>query len=294
MQNYNSKFKILTFYIVILIFAFSILILTSPDAYAATNISVTTAEHYAWNDVIGWVDFYQTGNVNVYANRLEGYATSSVGYIALNCNSTPNGDVCSTSNFSVQNDSNGNLTGWGWNDSIGWVSFDSATATSSYTYQVTVNGTTGDFTGWAWNDVAGWISFNCSNTTTCGTSDYKVKTSWAAASLSGNLSSSIFDTGVASGTAINTVMWQGSKPSGTNVKFQVASDSTSTPASWNYFGPDGSNTTYYTPTDAGIPVQINLAHHNNKRYFRYKVFLESNAAQTLSPRVDDVIINYSP
>ena len=109
---------------------------------------------------------------------------------------------------------------------------------------------------------------------------------------SGTLTSSIFDTQVTNGVAVNTIMWQGNQPSGTSVKFQIASsNSTST---WSYLGPDGSDTTYYTPTDANMPVQINLAQHNNKRYFRYKIFLESDPDQTQSPRVDDVIINWSP
>ncbi|MBI2592754.1 MAG: hypothetical protein HYW37_01145 [Candidatus Colwellbacteria bacterium] len=37
-----------------------------------------------------------------------------------------------------------------------------------------MNTTTGDFSGWGWNDALGWISFNCSNTSTCGTVSYKV------------------------------------------------------------------------------------------------------------------------
>ncbi len=259
---------------------------------AATNIDATY--RYAWNDNIGWIDFYQTGNVNVTSTQLTGYATSSVGYIALDCATSPNGDICATSNFKVSNDGNGNLTGWAYNDAIGWISFDSGTAGSSYPYQVTINNSTGDFSGWAWNDIVGWISFNCSDTSICATSDYKVKTAWRSNPKTAELTSSIFDTGVSTGAAINTIMWQGSQPTGTMVKFQIASDTTSTPASWNYKGPDGSNTTYYTPTGPGVPAQINLAYHNNHRYFRYKIFLVSNAAQTESPRVDDVIINWSP
>jgi len=260
-------------------------------AFAATNIDSTY--RYAWNDVIGWIDFYQTGNVNATSTQLSGYATSSVGYIALDCATSPNGDICATSNFRVSNDGSGNLTGWAWNDAIGWISFDSSTAGSSYVYQVTISPSTGDFSGWAWNDIVGWISFNCLQPNICGTSDYKVKTVWRNVATSGNLTSSIFDTGASSGVAINTIMWQGNKPSGANVKFQIASSNSSS-GPWSYFGPDGSDTTHYTPTDVNIPVQINLAHHSNKRYFRYKIFLESNASQTAGPRVDDVIINYSP
>jgi hypothetical protein len=261
-------------------------------AHAATNINATY--RYAWNDVIGWIDFYQTGNVNVSSAQLTGYATSSVGYIALDCATSPNGNICTTSNFKVSNDGSGNLTGWAYNDAIGWISFDSGTATSSYPYQVTINNSTGEFSGWAWNDIVGWISFNCSNTNTCAASDYKVKTSWASSPLTAELTSSIFDTGVSTGAAVNTIMWQGNQPTGTSVKFQIASDATSTPASWNYKGPDGSNTTYYAPTDSGVPAQINSAYHNNHRYFRYKIFLVSDSGRTQSPRVDDVIINWSP
>jgi hypothetical protein len=277
-------------------------------AFAATNILADNPPqylHWAWNDTIGWIDFYSTNNVNIYSDRLEGYASSSVGFIALNCNSTPNGNICNppTLNFKVSNDGSGNLSGWAWNDAIGWISFDSATASSSYPYQVTINPSTGEFSGWAWNDIVGWISFNCSNTNTCGTSDYKVKTNWNTVPATATLTSSIFDTGVSSGVAINTIMWQGNQPSGTSVKFQIASSNCSNGAtnpptcntgSWTYRGPDGSNTTYYTPSGPGVPAKINLQYHNNHRYFRYKIFLYSDAGKTQSPRVDDVIINYSP
>jgi hypothetical protein len=108
----------------------------------------------------------------------------------LNCNTTPNGDICGTSSFKVSNNGSGSLAGWAWNDGIGWISFcGNASGGStlsgsdwicpaSPTYQVSVSSSTGEFSGWAWNDIAGWISFNCSNTSTCGTVNYKVKTDW--------------------------------------------------------------------------------------------------------------------
>jgi len=289
MKNYNLKFKILTFCIVILIFAFLIFNFVK----AATNIDSTY--RYAWNDVIGWIDFYSTGNVNVSSVQLTGYASSSVGFIALDCATSPNGNICSTSDFRVSNDGSGNLTGWAYNDAIGWISFDSGTATASYPYQVKISNSTGEFSNWAWNDIIGWIRFNCGDPEpdTCGTSNYKVKTSWSSSALTAELTSSIFDTDVST-AAINTVMWKGSLPTDTVVEFQIASDSTSTPAVWNYRGPDGSNSARYQPTGSGTPAPINLAYHKNHRYFRYKIFLTSNPGRTESPRVDDVIINYSP
>ncbi len=279
-----------------------LLFLVAAVAFAVTDIDSTY--RYAWNDVIGWIDFYSTGTVYIHddGDKIEGYAYSpSIGFISLNCITTPNGDICSgpAGHWKVANDGSGNLSGWAWNDVIGWISFDSYTVGSPFTYQVVINPVTGDFSGWAWNDVIGWISFNCANPGTAGCnpgsggSDYKVKTNWGALPLGGNLTSSIFDTQVASGTAINTIMWQGSKPSGTNVKFQIAS-SNSPSGSWTYRGPDGTNNTYYAPANSNIPVQINLLYHNNHRYFRYKVFLESDSGRTQSPIVNDIIINWSP
>ncbi|MBI5306407.1 four helix bundle protein [Candidatus Wolfebacteria bacterium] len=153
--------------------------------------TIDSTYKWAWNDLIGWIDFgFSTGNVKVYSDRLEGYASSSAGFIALNCNSTPNNDICGTSNFKVSNDGSGNLSGWAWNDGIGWISFcgnasggstlsgSNWICPSSPTYQVVISASTGEFSGWAWNDIKGWISFNCSNTGACGTVDYKVKTDW--------------------------------------------------------------------------------------------------------------------
>lgn len=298
----NKELRNLIFILAVALFFSGII----PLALASTNISPGNPHHWAWNDNIGWIDFYVTNNVNVYGDRLEGYATSSVGYIALNCNSTPNGNICGSYTFKVSNDGNGNLTGWAWNDAIGWISFDSATPGSPYAYQVTINTSNGSFSGWAWNDIIGWISFNCNNSgigDTCGVSNYDVKTDWRNQSASADLTSSVFDTGVSAGVTLNSIMWQGNKPSGTNVKFQIASSNCSNGAtnpptcstgSWSYLGPDGSGSTYYTPSDANVPVPINLAQHNNKRYFRYRIFMESDAGQSASPRVDDVIINWSP
>ena len=127
-----------------------------------------------------------------------------------------------------------------------------------------------------------------------GNSNYSNEASASTQSqtpLEANLISSIFDTGVSNGAGLNSIMWQGVLNSG-EVKFQIASAATSS-GPWNYKGWDGSSGSYYTPTDANVPIQINPAYHNNYRYFRYKIFLYSDQARTQSPRVDDVIINYS-
>lgn len=252
---------------------------------AATNISSQPLEHWAWNDVIGWVDFDYYKNVSVFDNRLEGYASSSVGAIGLNCNSTPNGDICGISNFKVSNDGSGGLSGWAWNDTIGWISFDCYTLGTCgiSNYQVRID-SSGRFTGWAWNDIVGWFSFDCNNTYSCGVSDYKIITSWKISVASGTLVSSIIDTGVSNGVAFNNIVWQGVQSTGA-VKFQFASSNSV--ADLTVFPDD-----VYTAA-ANVPIKLNVR-HNNHRYYRYKIILESDASRTNSPSAEDVIVNWSP
>lgn len=282
------------------------------------NISADNIDRHAWNDVIGWIDFGPGGGeVEVVDAQLKGYANAlQAGPVALDCATSPNGDICASSNFKVSNDGAGTLSGWAWNDNIGWISFNCADQGICGTadYKVTVDGSTGDFGGWAWNDVIGWISFNCANVIgSCSTSDYTVNTSWRTGPnppFSGGgptgigpsggggsefdvdtyLVSKIFDTRVQGGAALNTIMWLGDQPAGTEVGIQVAS-SNSASGPWSYVGPDSKSSSAYQ-ANQGVQFRLNPKDHNNKRYFRYKVFLYWVSGKT--PEVQDVVVSYSP
>jgi hypothetical protein len=123
----------------------------------------------------------------------------------------------------------------------------------------------------------------------------------------GELTSAIFDT-TGSETlkpAYNSIMWLGSFAGGTGkVRFQLAT-SNSPSGPWNYFGSSDNGVTcssgaWYDPGAADTPAEIACAaaNHNSQRYFRYKVQLCSNndcaTPGTISPRVDDVVVNWSP
>ena len=262
-------------------------------AESATNISASTTAHWAWSDIVGWVDFYNTNTITVSSQNLTGYASSSAGDVSLDCHTTRSGNICGQSSYQVTNDGAGNLSGWGWNDQYGWISFDCNNngGCDQSNYRVYIDGN-GNFRNYAWNDTIGWISFNCIDPNTCGASNYKVLSTWVATSAIGYVDSTTFDTQAASGTQINSVLWHGSLPSGTQVRFQFAvSNSSSGP--WTFVGSDGTNNTYYTiGPDTSLSLDYTL--FNNKRYFRYRTTLVSNQAQTLSPRVDEVLINWSP
>jgi type II secretory pathway pseudopilin PulG len=150
--------------------------------------AVSMGNHYAWSENIGWIDFaYPGGNVQVprEAGDLKGmaYILSDSSWISLNCLST---DSCSSVNYKVSSDANGNLSLWGWSETYGWISFSCTTGGSNgenicatSNYKVTINPSTGEWDGYAWSENIGWISFNCktggaSQTNICASSNYKV------------------------------------------------------------------------------------------------------------------------
>jgi len=287
------------------------LILPSPsDAYFGRVVPYEPS-HWAWNDLIGWMDFYQSPvlAVRVYSDRLEGYASSSAGDIALNCNSTPKGDICSgpAGSWRVNHDGNGNLSGWGWNDTYGWISFcggyPGCTNAGGVNYRVTIDTDDGEFHGFAWNDIVGWISFNCKNhNSNCGfgpppsADAYRVLTDWRPQAASGTLISTVYDTGV-KGAQLNSIAWRGVRPPLTGVAFRLATsecpNGTNNPpdcnsGTWTYkdLTSSGSNT-----IEPDTFTALDYSHRG--RYFRYEVTLFSNPTQTEGPRVDEVIINWS-
>ena len=302
---------------------------------------IDPAHHYAWNDVIGWIDFIYYSNVSV-GSTISGYASSSAGDIALDCSTTPNGNICVTapgsgvSEFKVSQDVGGILSGFAWSDSLGWISFNCSNMTMCVTdnscpagtapcstpsggadYHVYIDGS-GFFHGVAWNDAIGWISFNSGTCDTnangfldsglCGGDDattvahsYSVKTGVSQVGLA-ELDSMIFDTSRTGGAGINTIMWKGSRPSGTRVAFQIASSNctggetnppTCSSGTWSFIGPNGTNSTTYEPISYDVPLKINRQYHNNHRYIRYRAMLYSDAAQTTGPTVNDIILNWS-
>ena len=104
---------------------------------------------------------------------------------------------------------------------------------------------------------------------------------------SGTLESSTFDTGLEQ-VVYNWIAWSGIQPANTEIRFQLASSASSS-GPWNFAGPDGSGSTYYTNAAQDF---INYQHHLNQRYFRYKLFLSSSSSLDV-PLLEKVTISYS-
>lgn len=299
--------------VVITIILFGAILLTRPTGAATSNISPTN--RYAWGDLAGWWDFYHyngTGSAaGVTSFKLIGSASSSLGDISLDCKTSPTGDICASSEYGICNgpgphsggacpngDASGILTGYAWNDNLGWISFCGNDSLCS-DYGVTIDAS-GDFHGWAWNDVTGWISFNCDGTggPECA-NPYLVSTSWSPGAVaSGTIESAVFDTQLADGAKLNNIVWRGSKPGNSCVKFQIAVANSET-GPWTYFGansPVAATSTggYYGEScvGAGTPIEVNY-NLGSFRYLRYKAFLLTNTGSTASPEVTDVILNWS-
>ncbi|HEV3245002.1 MAG TPA: hypothetical protein VG102_01455 [Candidatus Paceibacterota bacterium] len=101
---------------------------------------------------------------------------------------------------------------------------------------------------------------------------------------SGALTSSSFDTGTAS-SSYTTLFWNPtSQSASTSVEFQIATDNDD--QTWNFVGPDGTASTYYTTPG----TTINAA-QSSARYLRYEMFL-SSISTTTTPVVTNVTVNY--
>ncbi len=106
------------------------------------------------------------------------------------------------------------------------------------------------------------------------------------------LFSSILDTGINGGAGFNSFLWLGSFNTGGIVKFQIAF-SNSPVGPWVYYGPISEEEDWY---EENPNISINFpitepASPQNNRYIRYKVLLSTS---DISPRIDDIIINWSP
>ncbi len=147
MNFIKINFKKITFLVLIL------LAFVSVNTVSASNISPPS---FAWSESVGWIQFDTIpGDVTVSDSGITGHAyNDNIGWITLD---------------GVANDGEGNLSGYAWSESVGYIDFSDITILSN------------QFQGYAYNDNIGFISFNCSNNSSCGDVDYKVSTTWAPA-----------------------------------------------------------------------------------------------------------------
>ena len=104
----------------------------------------------------------------------------------------------------------------------------------------------------------------------------------------GILESNTIDLGGVSASLHGLSWLPQSQPGGTGtdpVKYQIAVSDID--GSWNYLGPDGTSSSYFTAPATTLPGAL-----QNKRYLRYKVFLKTDSS-SVTPSVSSVSFEFS-
>lgn len=114
--------------------------------------------------------------------------------------------------------------------------------------------------------------------------EIKLKNVSGSYNTDGILESLTIDTGSASN--FHSLVWiptdQPVSAGAESVRFQIATNASSTDTVWTYKGPDSTASTYYDLSDAGISSV-----HNGDRYIRYKVFLHTDDT-SVTPNISDI------
>lgn len=103
---------------------------------------------------------------------------------------------------------------------------------------------------------------------------------------SGMLESSTIDTG----ENARYIVWSWnplSETPSTTTRLQIATSASSTGQIWNFVGPDGSTSTYFTTTSLNIS-----SIHDNQRYMRYRVY-QNTIDSLFSPLLSDLAFVYT-
>lgn len=101
--------------------------------------------------------------------------------------------------------------------------------------------------------------------------------------------SGVFDVGSAT-TSYRQLSWspstQATSTGANSVRFQLASSETSE-GPWEFIGPDGTSASYYIVNNSTIGSE-----HDNKRFFRYKLYLRTDD-NSVTPYLSDISVTYS-
>jgi hypothetical protein len=116
----------------------------------------------------------------------------------------------------------------------------------------------------------------------------------------GNLISIVYNTGVTA-PAYNSIMWKGTLPLGTRVRFQLAT-SPNSGGPWNFIGSDGTSCGsgyWYEAASPNTPISLGCASIlNGKQYFKYQVQLCSSidcmTSGEATPTITSIVVNWSP
>ena len=135
-------------------------VLLAAVVRAGTNTTIDSAHPYAYGANVGWIN--ARGDVTNGAVIGQYYCSgwmygANVGWISLGVGAPTNGYAygnASATDYGVNHDGAGALSGYAWAPNIGWIAFEQ-------TYgQPRVDLISGDLSGAVWSGNVGWISLN--------------------------------------------------------------------------------------------------------------------------------------
>lgn len=127
--------------------------LLSTAVFSSGNID--SSDKYAWSCETGWVNFGPTnGGATVHNDYLEGYVwCENIGWIRLGDGSGGPYNNDASDDWGVNVSSSGELSGYGWSPTSGWVNFNPTNGGVSVDAD-------GQFSGYAWCENVGWIKMS--------------------------------------------------------------------------------------------------------------------------------------
>ena len=182
-------------------------------------------------------------------------------------------------------------------DSASLLPIDDASVTLSrggFTQNLVTN--RGFFRQTDWSGGAGQVNFlnanqyssDDGNVDTAGVlGQAQLRSVFGSYAASGVLTSSIFDTGSSTASSFYNLNWTpASQSASTTLKFQIATSNNSATSTWNYLGPNGTASTYYTVS--GEPIN---AIHNSDEFIRYRAYF-ATIDPNFTPVLSDLSIVY--
>ncbi|MEJ2745969.1 MAG: hypothetical protein P8123_09850, partial [bacterium] len=123
-----------------------------PAALRADEGNMDLVHKYAWGENDGWWNMRPTHAGATVANLgVYGYTWhENLGWIKLAVDGNPPYENTDSTNWGVNNDAHGNLTGYAWSEKGGWVNFNP-------THSQVLIDASGNFSGYAWSESLGWI-----------------------------------------------------------------------------------------------------------------------------------------
>ncbi|TFH13855.1 MAG: hypothetical protein E4H02_11005 [Lentisphaerales bacterium] len=137
----------------------AVVCLAAISAFGEALSTINSSNKWAWAEGTGWIDCRTdpTNGMIIGQYVCSGHMwNEGVGWIFLG-NGNPTNGIRYTNespeDYGVNHDGKGNLRGYAWSPSAGWIHFEETGAP-------TVDLTTGLFSGFAWGEGVGWMSFD--------------------------------------------------------------------------------------------------------------------------------------